>query len=302
MIPSLFSYLNKLWSHDMKRINSQSQLLYYYYNNNNNNSSATTTTTTTTNPTTNTANPITNPTTNPITTLYLSSSITSTNIIMKKSRTNEFINKLPSNYIPINHALIIPSNILQLLQSLQSFQSLTFFKNNYYDGDDDNNNNCYFQFIFFLGAQGKEFIPTIKNQFPFNNNNNNNISIIFITSNYTSSDSVGCTNDQCKQLMEFFKIKDPMGGGLYPLDYLIIIHENKVHCKLPIKFNTNINTINNTNSIINNHFNHFKIRKMISGLYFKFAINLNELPLLIDEYINYTPKKEKEKEKEKHQY
>ena len=24
-----------------------------------------------------------------------------------------------------------------------------------------------------------------------------------------------------------------MGAGLYPLDYLIIIHQNKVHCKIP---------------------------------------------------------------------
>lgn len=133
--------------------------------------------------------------------------------------------------------------------------------------------SCYFKFIFFLGAQGKEFIPTIQYQFPFN------ISVTFITSNNDSSNGSGggCTNDQCKQLMKFFEIKDPMGAGLYPLDYLIIIHQNKVHCKIPIKFNNN-----------STYTKHFKVVGGMSG-HLKFGIDLNELPSLIEEYINYQP-------------
>lgn len=231
----------------MKRNNSESQLLYYYNN---------TTPTATANPT---ANPI-------VTTLSLSTSSPTTNTIVKKFKTREFINKPPSNYISLNNASIIPINILQLLNSINPM-------NDDSTSSSSSSSSCYFKFIFFLGAQGKEFIPTIQYQFPFN------ISVTFITSNNDSSSGggCGCTNDQCKQLMKFFEIKDPMGAGLYPLDYLIIIHQNKVHCKIPIKFNNN-----------STYTKHFKVVGGMSG-HLKFGIDLNELPSLIEEYINYQP-------------
>ena len=231
----------------MKRNNSESQLLYYYNN---------------TTPTA-TANPTANPT---VTTLSLSTSSPTTNTIVKKFKTREFINKPPSNYISLNNASIIPINILQLLNSINPM-------NDDSTSSSSSSSSCYFKFIFFLGAQGKEFIPTIQYQFPFN------ISVTFITSNNDSSSggSGGCTNDQCKQLMKFFEIKDPMGAGLYPLDYLIIIHQNKVHCKIPIKFNNN-----------STYTKHFKVVGGMSG-HLKFGIDLNELPSLIEEYINYQP-------------
>ncbi|RLP66463.1 hypothetical protein L150_05241 [Candida albicans Ca529L] len=232
----------------MKRNNSESQLLYYYNNT--------------------TANPTANPTTNPtVATLSLCTSSPTTNTIVKKFKTREFINKPPSNYISLNNASIIPINILQLLNSINPM-------NDDSTSSSSSSSSCYFKFIFFLGAQGKEFIPTIQYQFPFN------ISVTFITSNNDSSGGgggCGCTNDQCKQLMKFFEIKDPMGAGLYPLDYLIIIHQNKVHCKIPIKFNNN-----------STYTKHFKVVGGISG-HLKFGIDLNELPSLIEEYINYQP-------------
>ncbi|KHC30679.1 hypothetical protein MGQ_05272, partial [Candida albicans P76067] len=198
-----------------------------------------------------------------VTTLSLSTSSPTTNTIVKKFKTREFINKPPSNYISLNNASIIPINILQLLNSINPMND-----------DSTSSSSCYFKFIFFLGAQGKEFIPTIQYQFPFN------ISVTFITSNNDSSSGGsggGCTNDQCKQLMKFFEIKDPMGAGLYPLDYLIIIHQNKVHCKIPIKFNNN-----------STYTKYFKVVGGMSG-HLKFGIDLNELPSLIEEYINYQP-------------
>lgn len=233
----------------MKRNNSESQLLYYYNN--------------TTPTATATANPTANPT---VTTLSLSTSSPTTNTIVKKFKTREFINKPPSNYISLNNASIIPINILQLLNSINPM-------NDDSTSSSSSSSSCYFKFIFFLGAQGKEFIPTIQYQFPFN------ISVTFITSNNDSSNGSGggCTNDQCKQLMKFFEIKDPMGAGLYPLDYLIIIHQNKVHCKIPIKFNNN-----------STYTKHFKVVGGMSG-HLKFGIDLNELPSLIEEYINYQP-------------
>lgn len=234
----------------MKRNNSESQLLYYYNN---------------TTPTA-TANPTANPT---VATLSLSTSSPTTNTIVKKFKTREFINKPPSNYISLNNASIIPINILQLLNSINPMND-----DSTSSSSSSSSSSCYFKFIFFLGAQGKEFIPTIQYQFPFN------ISVTFITSNNDSSGGgggCGCTNDQCKQLMKFFEIKDPMGAGLYPLDYLIIIHQNKVHCKIPIKFNNN-----------STYTKHFKVVGGMSG-HLKFGIDLNELPSLIEEYINYQP-------------
>ncbi|KGU24127.1 hypothetical protein MGM_05256 [Candida albicans P75063] len=234
----------------MKRNNSESQLLYYYNN---------------TTPTA-TANPTANPT---VATLSLSTSSPTTNTIVKKFKTREFINKPPSNYISLNNASIIPINILQLLNSINPMND-----DSTSSSSSSSSSSCYFKFIFFLGAQGKEFIPTIQYQFPFN------ISVTFITSNNDSSSGgggCGCTNDQCKQLMKFFEIKDPMGAGLYPLDYLIIIHQNKVHCKIPIKFNNN-----------STYTKHFKVVGGMSG-HLKFGIDLNELPSLIEEYINYQP-------------
>ena len=52
----------------------------------------------------------------------------------------------------------------------------------------------------------------VKNSFLLYNINSFNISVTFITSNNDSSSGGsggGCTNDQCKQLMKFLKLKIP---------------------------------------------------------------------------------------------
>lgn len=157
-----------------------------------------------------------------------------------------FPTKPPTNFIPSNQAEIISRDILQTLDIISPM----------------NNDESYFKYIFFLGAQGKEFIASIQEQFPFN------IPVLFITSN-----SFGCTNPQCQELMTYFGIKDPLGGGMYPLDYLLIVHDDKIHCKVPINFTGSNNRGNNLHGGIPGHL--------------KFSVGLNELPSLIEEYIKY---------------
>lgn len=70
-------------------------------------------------------------------------------------------------------------------------------------------------FLFFLGAQGKEYMEQIvegsESQFPY----------IFITCN--ASGQYVSKNHQCNQLSTELKVLDPLGGGLYPLNYLFVI-------------------------------------------------------------------------------
>ncbi|KAL6450493.1 hypothetical protein SBY92_004700 [Candida maltosa Xu316] len=145
----------------------------------------------------------------------------------------------------------MPLEILEILQSISIMNQ------------DTDGSSSYFKFIFFLGAQGKEFRDIIQEQFPFS------VPVLFITSN-----CFDCTNVQCKILMNFFEIKDPMGAGIYPLDYLVITHDDKIHCKVPINFSV----VNKMRSSIRNG--------GVSG-HLKFGLDLNELPSLIEEYILY---------------
>lgn len=116
-----------------------------------------------------------------------------------------------------------------------------------------------FKVIFFLGVQGKEYIQDIRKRIPFCFN-----SFAFISSNISLNDSqLGkCSkNDECVTLASYFKVFDPLGGGIYPLDYVIIIdQENYILRKIPIKINKYSNfvldhgvTIENLYSIVDKY-------------------------------------------------
>lgn len=120
------------------------------------------------------------------------------------------------------------------------------------------------QFVFFLGAQGKEFICDIKQKFPrfFD-------SIIFVSSNLENYHFRNvpvhlATSQECKQLSRYFQVTDPLGGGNYPLNYLFVVDpQHRVRVLIPVR-------------IGNGH-----------GGHEKFGINFNELDGLIEEYIKY---------------
>lgn len=92
------------------------------------------------------------------------------------------------------------------------------------------------KFLVFLDAQGKEFMDVIRGMFPAHFD-----SLTFVLSNisprYTADPHFRCaTLEACKELAAFFNILDPLGGGLYPLNYLIVTDEALVvRCKLPIR-------------------------------------------------------------------
>lgn len=88
-------------------------------------------------------------------------------------------------------------------------------------------------FLFFLGAQGKEYIGDIRRKFPANF-----LSVVFVSSN------IGNRFDDCycvdaapgAQLTNYFHLVDPLGGGLYPLDYMVILDSQlQVRSRVPVR-------------------------------------------------------------------
>lgn len=122
----------------------------------------------------------------------------------------------------------------------------------------------YLTFIIFLGAQGKEYIADIRNMFP-----QIPASLIFISLNINARNVNDrqiyfIENVNCKILAAYFDILDPLGGGVYPLDYLIVADRDmKVRCKVPIQ-----------------------ICESRQG-HQKFCIGLTQLKGFLDEYLVY---------------
>ncbi|EGW29979.1 uncharacterized protein SPAPADRAFT_63604 [Spathaspora passalidarum NRRL Y-27907] len=175
--------------------------------------------------------------------------------------------KPPPRYIPESEAEVIPTSTLEMLQCIERPDSMMI-------DDVFQSPDPALKFIFFLGVQGKEFIETIQEKFP------ENISVMFITANEPNH----CSNQQCHILANHFQIMDPVGGGTYPLDYLYVVYDDKVHCKLPLitnpqnKFQRSISRAN---------------KKPYAGMgvgvsqHLNFGIELNDLPSIIEEYINF---------------
>lgn len=95
-------------------------------------------------------------------------------------------------------------------------------------------NNAPFKFLFFLNAHGKEYVDDIAELcFPYLSN------IVFVTldmSSDTANSVVDYVNtDTCKLLAKELGILDPLGGGSYPLNYLVVISFKQVLCMLPIR-------------------------------------------------------------------
>ncbi|KAG7665040.1 uncharacterized protein J8A68_001448 [[Candida] subhashii] len=181
-------------------------------------------------------------------------STTSAPMSPSPSRSSSISNTYPPRYIPNDQAAVIPIPTLQQLEDIK----IDLF---------DNNSPSKFTFIFFLGVQGKEHIPFIQSLFP------ENISTAFISGNISQ-----CTNAQCISLSQYFHIMDPIGGGLYPLDYLYIISDNKINCKIPI-------IINHQNRFLRS----ISTNKNKSGIssHLNFGIELNELQVFINNYLEY---------------
>jgi len=135
--------------------------------------------------------------------------------------------------------------------------------------DDDQNGSCTngnngVKVLIFLGAMGKEYISSIREQLESYED-----SLIFISSSLTldSCDAAHYSDDQqCLQVMTYFELMDPLGGGAYPLDYLVVVDSrDSIRCKIPIR-------------ICRNNFH---------SPHEKFGVDLESLPSLIEEYMQH---------------
>lgn len=119
-------------------------------------------------------------------------------------------------------------------------------------------------FLVFLGAQGKEYIDVIREMFPKHFDSLVFVSL-YIDSRFTENPYFQCLDtDTCKELARYFEIMDPLGGGNYPLNYLIVIDSDLlVRCKLPIRIGP------------------------YYGPHQKFGVSLPQLQGLIDEFLEF---------------
>jgi len=135
-------------------------------------------------------------------------------------------------------------------------------------------------FLFFLGVQGKEYLDNIIQKFPVSYHE----SVVFTSLNIEpSSLSSGyhvniSNNEQCSSLTSNLRVLDPLGGGVYPLDFLFIIdRNNNIVCSVPLIISGN-----------NRHVNH-QISYNGGGIprHLNFSIEIAQLDGFIDEYIHY---------------
>lgn len=119
-------------------------------------------------------------------------------------------------------------------------------------------------FWVFLDAMGKEFIQELRSIFPRNFDNLVFVSLS-IDPEYVNNPSYHCSDtDTCKQLTAYFEISNPLGGGIYPLNYLIVTDtHNLVRCKLPIRLGSRY------------------------GRHQSFGVDLDQLKGLVDEYLEF---------------
>ena len=135
-----------------------------------------------------------------------------------------------------------------------------------FDHEDEpcTNGNNKVKVLLFLGAMGKEYITSIRGQLE-----NYADSLVFISSSLTldSCDAGHQSDDQqCLQLSSYFELIDPLGGGAYPLDYLVVVDsQDYIRCRIPIR-------------ICRNNFH---------SPHEKFGVDLERLPSLIEEYMQH---------------
>lgn len=120
------------------------------------------------------------------------------------------------------------------------------------------------QFFVFLDPQGKEYI--------------NHISIIcirflsdivFVSQGMATNTTNGqeifryLDSDTSKCLAKELGIIDPLGGGSYPLNYLVVVASGLVHCMLPIRIGNRCGKLQ------------------------RFGICMSELDGILEEYLDY---------------
>lgn len=100
--------------------------------------------------------------------------------------------------------------------------------------DNDEEYGTGLKVLMFLDAQGKEFMDLLLGC----------DDVIFATANASNGGLMSTslvpttTNDQCVALAKYFGILSPVGGGVFPLNYMVIIVNNRVRVRVPIRLST----------------------------------------------------------------
>lgn len=122
----------------------------------------------------------------------------------------------------------------------------------------------HLNFLVFLDAQGKEYITDIRQMFPQNFDLLVFVSLSINPENFDTLRVHCSSTEKCKELAQYFNILDPLGGGSYPLNYLIVTDSDLVvRCKIPLR--------------IGSHY----------GPHQRFGVSLSELRALIEEYLEF---------------
>lgn len=165
-------------------------------------------------------------------------------------------NSLPSTFLKHNSWLLDK----WVLLALQSVIDGSCVDKSCMETDPANQLN----FLVFLDAQGKEYINEIRQMFPEHFEQ-----LVFLSLNIDSSQfdihRIHCSSTlRCKELAQYFNILDPLGGGMYPLNYLIVTDLDLiVRCKLPLR--------------VGAHY----------GPHQRFGVSLSQLQTLIEEYLDF---------------
>lgn len=194
--------------------------------------------------------------------------------------------RAPLSLIEVASSIKIPTKVSQIISSIILSQNEPHSRSQFVGLDAHKTDMMVIdsiritttRYVFFLGVQGKEHIEDISSAIP--SHNENDADTIFVSSNLLSVNGRHTSNNiQCSELTSYFKILDPLGGGSYPLDYLVIIDGNdQVRCKIPL-------VINNQN-IFQRTLNARKDRSGIST-HLTFGISLDQLAGFLEEYNQY---------------
>lgn len=115
-------------------------------------------------------------------------------------------------------------------------------------------------FLFFLGIDGKDNV--VDHDLIHDN-------VLFVSSNIDTIDSflgaARTSNRECYQIASFFGVVDPLGGGSYPLNYMVVVDsEFRLRCKMPIRMNPRV-----------------------YGNHERFGVSFGELGAVVDQYVEY---------------
>lgn len=132
--------------------------------------------------------------------------------------------------IPYSKAQPVVKDIACLLNELNSYD---------YDMRDDFVVDKPGKILMFLDAQGKLLIDEIYHEL----NQNFKMPVVFVTSGSVEcqggDDLLYATGDEGLQLSKYFTVLDPLGGGAYPMNRLIVVSNDLVRVNIPLRLNYN---------------------------------------------------------------